>query len=166
MNINKLHLVTPYYKRNIEGDIETKIYFFGVNLLEISNDVNTGEITSMIFNSKATDFNNENIISKLNEHLDKYNSQLEEVDYTKVGYLHIFGFDAITRTMESETEIYVTIGDNQYLVVYDANTANIKKIMENDNQIDIEKDTIDSLNEKFDKIRYEKYMNNKEKNDK
>ena len=57
MNIDKIHLVTPCFRKNIDGDIERKVYFFGVNILDISSNVNTGEITSMIFNSKEVDFN-------------------------------------------------------------------------------------------------------------
>ena len=164
MNIDKIHLVTPCFRKNIDGDIERKVYFFGVNILDISSNVNTGEITSMIFNSKEVDFNDENIISKLNEHLDKYNSEIEGLDYTNIAYLHVFGFNTITRTTDTETEYYLTIGDNHYLVAFETASGNISKIIENEDQIAVDKkENIDSLNEKFDEVRYSNYMKNKEK---
>ena len=145
MNIDKLHIKSSPFREETNGDIERKVYFFGVNILDISSNVNTGEITSMIFNSKEVDFNDENIISKLNKHLDKYNSEIEGLDYTNIAYLHVFGFNTITRTTDTET-------------------GNISKIIENEDQIAVDKkENIDSLNEKFDEVRYSNYMKNKEK---
>ena len=163
MNIDKIHLVTSPFKEDIDGEICTKTYFFGVNILEITYTVSTGEIKSMIFNYEDTDFKDSNIISKLNEHLDKYNSQVESFAFNNIAYMHISGLTSVTRENENDMEIYLNAGDNQYLFVYEKETGTITKINENEKNIPVDdKESLDLINKKLDEIRYENYLRKKD----
>ena len=165
MNINSLHLLdfTPV-RKDVKNDVETDIYFFGINILEISYNVYTGNIYSIILNQEEADVNDSKQMTKLKKHIEKYGKEMKKFDYLNINNLNISGFNRISKIEDNNTKMSITINsDNHYLIVYNNNTGKILKILDNETEISIDAKSIEMLNNKFNKIRLENYMNRKEK---
>ncbi len=163
MNINSLHLLdyTPV-RKNIENELETDIYFFGVNILEITYNVYTGNIYSIILNQEEANINDSKQMAKLKSHIDNYGKEMKNVDYSKIDNLHISGFNRISNIEEKNTNVSITVDNKHYLIVYNNNTGKILKIMENEKEISTDSKSIEMLNNNFDKIRLNNYMKSSE----
>ena len=163
MNINSLHLLdyTPA-RKNIENELETDIYFFGVNILEITFNVYTGNIYSIILNHEEANINDSKQMAKLKTHIDNYGKEMKSINNLSFDNLHISGFNRFSKIEEKNTIVSVTVEDKHYSIVYNNNTGKILKILENDKELSVDSKSIEMLNSNFDRIRLNNYMKSSE----
>lgn len=159
MNINILHLdsFNPFIKEEKDDRVD-QVYFFGVNVVELVYDPKTDNIITLKLNDNVVDYNDTNKIDQLNEHLDKCAKESER-DFNYEYNIHVSGIDAFTKEVDNEKTDYFVVGEESYVIIYDKDTYEIKKVLINGEETPIKSmEDINKINRKIDSFRFKKWL--------